>query len=173
METVRLWLIPGIAFLAIAVSVFTLVRSVRRDRREDADKEEERRTEQAVRVAAWTGDHQADCPSGSQYSYHPHHCLTHNGSQLPVYDVILHVVAPLAELLPGEDPVAMIAIGLVAPGETLVTEVSHCLGVDSQGRMPVGVWFTDMRGTRWYRSPAGDLSEWTDNEVSVGVLVTH
>jgi len=174
METFRLWIIATAAVLALVVSVSTWVHTVRRNRRQDVEKDEERRTEQAARVAAWTGDHRADCPAAVAYSYHPHDCVTHNGSDLPVYDVILHVIAPLADLLSGEEPEAMIAIGLVAPGETLTNEIEHCLGTDSQGREPVGVWFTDMRGTRWYRSAEGTLAEWNDDEAvtsGIGFLI--
>ena len=49
----------------------------------------------AERVAAWTGGH-AECPDADEGLYHWHDMVVHNGSEQPVYDVVVSVPTPHA-----------------------------------------------------------------------------
>lgn len=111
----------------------------------------------AESVAAWTGP-DADCPRGRGWQYHWHDIVVRNGSDQPVYEVVVAVEVPDSrELTAGEKGPALVAIGLVPPGTTVVTSFGDHGQEPRQFAGPLPVFFNDARGVRWSRNAHGRL----------------
>jgi DNA-directed RNA polymerase specialized sigma24 family protein len=112
----------------------------------------------AEHVAAWSGPH---VPSESHPDHHQGYrfrtVVVNNGSDQPVYDVVVSVPVPDADLLPGEEPLAYRAIGLVPPGEKTEVDLGEIGQFSPQFAAPLAVSFTDVQRIKWYRDDQGRL----------------
>lgn len=111
----------------------------------------------AESVAAWSGPH-VDCPHAAEQSYHWHDVLVRNGGEQPIFNVVVTVEVPHAtDLLEGETGPAMLAVGLVPPGETVSRGFSDQGQEAWQFAGPLEMAFTDASGQRWRRDGQGRL----------------
>ncbi|MCM2424294.1 hypothetical protein [Streptomyces sp. RKAG293] len=123
--------------------------------RYQASKQEKR--QYADYVAAWTGPAVTGC-EGIE-GYHFHTVIVHNGSEQPVYDaVVLIDMSERAEMMEGEEPLAVLAVGLVPPKERVEKEIDCSGQLDPFFPAPLAVAFTDVRAVKWERDIEGKLS---------------
>ncbi|MFF2374761.1 hypothetical protein ACFVUW_10295 [Streptomyces xiamenensis] len=109
-------------------------------------------------VTAWTGPTVADCPSApDNWVYHHHDLIVHNGAPRPIHNVVLVLFMPGAELLPGEEPWANLAVGLVEPATRKTVTLGEQGQENPQFAEPVEIHFSDADGVRWSRDRAGRL----------------
>jgi len=117
----------------------------------------------AEMVTAWTGPGINDCAAraaaddGEWSGYHFHSIVVHNGGPQPIHDVTVCIPTPTAHLLPGEEPLAMVAVGLVPPGERREVQIGDCGQFEPQFAVPLDVVFSTADGTRWRRDEHGQL----------------
>lgn len=147
--------IAGLSALAVVTNfVWTRAQEHRKERRQ-----------YAVHVAAWVGPQVEQCPVVARkqqddewVGHHFHTVVVHNGSEQPIYDTTVSVPTPDAnELLPGEEPLMVRAVGLVPPGDQVEVEIGDQGQIAPQFAIPLEVYFTDARGTNWFRDEEGKL----------------
>lgn len=173
---------------AIAGGVFA-ASAWRRERRRDEVRDEERRSEQAGKVAAWphaqrvrldTTDQETpdDWCEGNRYAHH-WDVLLLNASALPVYDVqvqwhwrrvdISGIDRVVPVLVPSSEPATS-----PAPWHAL-QEWVHQYDISERDREPpstavalqVSINFTDASGRRWKRTHAGELMDLTTKRAEI------
>ena len=122
-------------------------------------------------VTAWTGPHVALCLARGEAwgevegSHHFHTFVVHNAGRQPIHDVAVNIPAPDADLLPGEEPLMIVAVGLVPPHERREVTIGDCGQFEPQFAVPLDVSFTTADGTQWHREASGQLSRATDPAV--------
>ena len=136
-----------LASLSVTAVLANFLRTHLRDRRND-------RYEYAEKVAAWTGPDIGNAPAAGHYRYDA--VVVNNGSDQPIYDVV--VCLPTAEPgeLVGESDILNVPVGLVPPGEQVAHTVGD-IGAREQYAKPLSVYFADGRGRRWHRDESGRL----------------
>ncbi|MEU1826635.1 hypothetical protein ABZ502_29920 [Streptomyces abikoensis] len=116
----------------------------------------------AEAVTAWTGPAVGACPAraGADSGWTGHHfhvVVVHNGSPQPIHEVVVCVPTPHAGLLPGEEPLMIVAVGLVPPGERAEVTIGDQGQFEPQFAVPLEVHFRDVDGTEWCRNEDGRL----------------
>ncbi|MFE1381835.1 hypothetical protein ACFW6S_23120 [Streptomyces sp. NPDC058740] len=111
-------------------------------------------------VFAWTGPDERcrvwrRARGKPAWVYHFHEIVAFNGTVQPVSDVVVCVPAPDADLLPGEDPLAMIAVGLIPPGGYRRIGIGHLGQFEPQYPVSLEVHYTDPQGVGWRRDGDG------------------
>lgn len=89
--------------------------------------------------------------------YHFHEIIAFNGTAQPVSDAVVCVPSPDADLLPGEEPLALIAVGLIPPGERRRVEIGHLGQFEPQYPVSLEIHYTDAEGVSWSRDANGLL----------------
>ncbi|WP_424893416.1 hypothetical protein, partial [Streptomyces sp. XH2] len=116
----------------------------------------------AEAVTAGTGPAVGVCPAradtDSEWAgHHFHVVVVHNGSPQPIHEVVVCVLAPHADLLPGEEPLMIVAVGLVPPGERAEVTIGDQGQFEPQFAVPLEVHFRDVDGIEWCRDEDGRL----------------
>jgi hypothetical protein len=164
--TVPDWLaaVGTLAAFAVALGLFRKEQQARRE------SEDDRRREQASRVASWVGVVEdldsPPLPWASEMGRRRVAAVLHNGSEEPVYDCRVHI-----ELDPAATGSFWKAVaGTFQPGERRLTltdrtlppgRIQHPLSLGRADLPHASVWmtFTDAAGRRWKRHPDGRLVE--------------
>jgi hypothetical protein len=151
--TVPDWLAAVGTLAAFAVALRLLAKELAARRQY----EEDRRRGQARLVAAWTSTPSMSRRLGDKPSMFD--VIVRNGSDEPIYAVVLTMLAPTFYRKPPTGPhvgggVAFeAAYGVLGPHDE--ERVTHVVESTSPG--PVRVTFTDSQGYRWRRHPMGEL----------------
>jgi len=153
------------ALIAATVAGVAAWRAFGLEKRATGQRDEDRRAEQASRVAAWIGEAEQDArgPQSARMLLAPSTytaCFVLNTSPLPVYDVLLRYVILGADRTPktvGSSPARVIP-----PGEDIRPVTSSVRDEweahqDTHPTLAVEVRFTDASGRRWWRAWNGEL----------------
>lgn len=149
------WLAFTGAAYVVAIELRRDRRDTRRERARQAEATDEARRQQAVRVAAWTEGHEV--------------CYR-NGSDLPVFDVLLRVRAatPEVQVQPDGQNKAVITYAVedifrpaIAPQNSQFVSIPSLLlsRAPNAAYYDVEIRFRDCAGTFWWRDTEGKLQQ--------------
>ncbi|TQF04393.1 hypothetical protein E6W39_21930 [Kitasatospora acidiphila] len=116
-------------------------------------------------VTAWTGPNIMNCPmkrSSEPGGHHFHAVVAYNAGIEPVHGASVCVPAPDANLLPGEQPLMLVPVGLIPPGARLEVEIGDQGQFEPQFAVPLEIHFTDAHGVSWSRDDQSRLRSYPD-----------
>ncbi|PJE97135.1 hypothetical protein CUT44_14225 [Streptomyces carminius] len=117
----------------------------------------------AEHISAWTGPRVPEVArpgkedSAESWGHRFRTIIVNNGSEQPVYNTVVAVPTPEAELLPEEEPLLYCAVGLIPPGEKIEVDIGEAGQFCPQFAAPLQVYFTDAQRIPWYRDEDGKL----------------